>query len=370
MPGAEAFFHSGGSTGGPALPRVHRQSRRRMRPWARPPRGGRADRVAAPAARARHHLAGDARHPLGGLVRGGRPRLRGTARARGPRSSSWACRWAPPSRSGWPSCAGTGWPGWCSSTRRSPPTPRSSPGWRPCSGASCRQSKGIGATSEGRRPRTRLRPDTGPGRRLPWGSCGSSPASGWATCSAAGAGLPQHRRPRGGPGQRWRILRAALPAGQLTVRELGNSYHVATLDNDADADLRGQPGVRPRPQPRRAGVRGWTEAMAGEDRRRGGHLARPGRPVQHPGGRRRRRRPGRSGRNCPAPDQRHLERTGQPTPGSTDTVTRSSARRRTRIRPRPTAIRHTRAAQRPGRAGRGRPGRRPTLRREWDPVPA
>jgi carboxylesterase len=31
-----------------------------------------------------------------------------------------------------------------------------------------------------------------------------------------------------------RILRAALPAGQLTVRECGNSYHVATLDNDAD----------------------------------------------------------------------------------------------------------------------------------------
>jgi hypothetical protein len=31
-----------------------------------------------------------------------------------------------------------------------------------------------------------------------------------------------------------RILQAALPAGQLTVRECGNSYHVATLDNDAD----------------------------------------------------------------------------------------------------------------------------------------
>jgi carboxylesterase len=31
-----------------------------------------------------------------------------------------------------------------------------------------------------------------------------------------------------------RILEAALPSGQLTVRELGNSYHVATLDNDAD----------------------------------------------------------------------------------------------------------------------------------------
>ena len=31
-----------------------------------------------------------------------------------------------------------------------------------------------------------------------------------------------------------RILREALRAGQLTARELGNSYHVATLDNDAD----------------------------------------------------------------------------------------------------------------------------------------
>jgi carboxylesterase len=30
------------------------------------------------------------------------------------------------------------------------------------------------------------------------------------------------------------MLQAKLPAGQLTVRELGNSYHVATLDNDAD----------------------------------------------------------------------------------------------------------------------------------------
>jgi carboxylesterase len=31
-----------------------------------------------------------------------------------------------------------------------------------------------------------------------------------------------------------RLLRDALPAGQLTVRELANSYHVATLDNDAE----------------------------------------------------------------------------------------------------------------------------------------
>jgi carboxylesterase len=30
------------------------------------------------------------------------------------------------------------------------------------------------------------------------------------------------------------ILRAALPASQMTVRECGNSYHVATIDNDAE----------------------------------------------------------------------------------------------------------------------------------------
>jgi carboxylesterase len=35
-----------------------------------------------------------------------------------------------------------------------------------------------------------------------------------------------------GPGS-MRILRAALPEGQLMIREMGNSFHVATLDNDA-----------------------------------------------------------------------------------------------------------------------------------------
>jgi carboxylesterase len=31
-----------------------------------------------------------------------------------------------------------------------------------------------------------------------------------------------------------RVLRAALPERQLTIRDLGNSFHVATLDNDAE----------------------------------------------------------------------------------------------------------------------------------------
>lgn len=35
------------------------------------------------------------------------------------------------------------------------------------------------------------------------------------------------------------VLRAALPAGQLDVRDLRNSYHVATLDNDADVIFTG-----------------------------------------------------------------------------------------------------------------------------------
>lgn len=35
------------------------------------------------------------------------------------------------------------------------------------------------------------------------------------------------------------VLRAALPDGQLDVRELRNSYHVATLDNDAEVIFTG-----------------------------------------------------------------------------------------------------------------------------------
>jgi carboxylesterase len=35
------------------------------------------------------------------------------------------------------------------------------------------------------------------------------------------------------------VLRAALPAGQLEVRDCQDSYHVATLDNDADAIFTG-----------------------------------------------------------------------------------------------------------------------------------
>jgi carboxylesterase len=36
-----------------------------------------------------------------------------------------------------------------------------------------------------------------------------------------------------------KLLRDAIPARQLEVRELANSYHVATLDNDADAIFAG-----------------------------------------------------------------------------------------------------------------------------------
>jgi carboxylesterase len=36
-----------------------------------------------------------------------------------------------------------------------------------------------------------------------------------------------------------KLLQEAVPAGQLEVRELANSFHVATLDNDADAIFAG-----------------------------------------------------------------------------------------------------------------------------------
>jgi carboxylesterase len=36
-----------------------------------------------------------------------------------------------------------------------------------------------------------------------------------------------------------RALLAGLPGGQVTVRELSDSYHVATLDNDAQTIFEG-----------------------------------------------------------------------------------------------------------------------------------
>jgi carboxylesterase len=35
------------------------------------------------------------------------------------------------------------------------------------------------------------------------------------------------------------VLRRSLPAGQLTVRDCPDSFHVATLDNDAEAIFTG-----------------------------------------------------------------------------------------------------------------------------------
>ena len=72
-----------------------------------------------------------------------------------------------------------------------------------------------------------------------WGV--TDPASGRG--HAAGARLPQHRRPRGRAGQHARAARRPA-ASQVTVRECPDSYHVATLDNDAESHLRGQRGVR------------------------------------------------------------------------------------------------------------------------------
>ena len=66
---------------GPALPRVHRKPGVAAA-LGRPARRRRADRLPPPAARPRHHLAGHGAYPLGGLVRGGGPGIRGTARAR------------------------------------------------------------------------------------------------------------------------------------------------------------------------------------------------------------------------------------------------------------------------------------------------
>ena len=63
----------------------------------------RAHRPAAPAARARHHLAGDGPHPVAGLVRRGGAGVRRAARALAGSSWSAGSRWAARWRCGWPS---------------------------------------------------------------------------------------------------------------------------------------------------------------------------------------------------------------------------------------------------------------------------
>ena len=58
-----------------------------------------------------------------------------------------------------------------------------------------------------------------------------------------------------------RVLRAALPAAQLTVRELRRQLPRGHPGQRCRPDLRRQPGVCPRPQPRRPGMRGGARAM-------------------------------------------------------------------------------------------------------------
>ena len=84
---------------------------------------------------------------------------------------------------------------------------------------------------EGRRQRAQLRPGAGPGRGNPAAAVEADPAAAGEVTQPVLVFLSTTDHVVGPASMR--VLRAALPAAQLTVRECADSYHVATLDNDA-----------------------------------------------------------------------------------------------------------------------------------------
>ena len=165
----------------------------------------------------------------------------------------------PPSRSGWPNGAGTGGR---AGARQSHADRRLQACLPAGARAQLRRAVDQGDRErhqEGRRARTRLRPDTG--RRPP------SLARLWKLTrqrlgerDPARAGVPQHRRPRGGPSQP--ADPAGRPARDTADRpRVGNSYHVATLDNDADEIFAGSLEFVRSPTAAPGGMReGWARS--------------------------------------------------------------------------------------------------------------
>ena len=157
-------------------------------------------------------------------------------RAGASRSSYSACPWAAASRCGWPDPRRRG-------ARPGPGQPVAGPGHqavpaRP--GTQARDQVAAGHRErhlQARRTRARLRPGAGPGRGHAAEAVerdGQEPEPG----HPAGTRLPEHRRSRRRPGQHARAAGRAAP-DQVTVRECTDSYHVATLDNDAEAIFEG-----------------------------------------------------------------------------------------------------------------------------------
>ena len=91
---------------------------------------------------------------------------------------------------------------------------------------------------EAGRDRGRVRPGSRSRRPPPCRACGGSPSRLWRLVSQPVLVYRSLQDHVVGPAS-LEALRAALPDGRLEVRELADSYHVATLDNDAEAIFKG-----------------------------------------------------------------------------------------------------------------------------------
>ena len=228
MPGAEAFAHDGGPTG-VLLCHGFTGSPQSLRPWAEYLAAAGLSVSLPRLPGSRHHLAGDGQDALGRLVRRGRPGLRraagsvrgdlpdgpvhgrlpGAAAGRAPRPGGSRARAGQSVGHGRQQAAVRSHPG-CSST------------WFP-------RSRASPATS-----RTRTASEAGYDR-TPVKAAATLPGL-WKTTQQHLAELTQpvlvfHSTTDHvvGPAS-LKLLRQALPPNQLEVRELADSYHVATLD--------------------------------------------------------------------------------------------------------------------------------------------
>ena len=250
MPGAEPFRHEGGRTSARCCATASPARRRRCAPGREHLADAGLTVAAAAAARPRHDRGGGEPHPLGGLVRRGRA-------APGPSCASaatqvfvmglsmggtLALRLAEEHGD---EIAGLVLVNPSLLTKRPdrfllPVLRLVMPSW-------------PGIASDIKKPgvsRAGLRPHPAQGRLPARASCGCTTRADLGKVTQPLLVLRSHRGPRRRAGQRPAAAGEGRPRPTSARSLLEDSYHVATLDNDAPADLRGQSGVRPTAHPR------------------------------------------------------------------------------------------------------------------------
>ena len=235
---AEPFAPDGGPIGVVRQPRLHRHAREHAALGRSPGRGG-LHRPAAAAARARRHLAGDQPDPLAAVVRrrssAPTPSSPRGATPSSPSACRWAARWSP----GWPSSTGDAIaglvlvnPAYAHPALRRQASPRTSRGGQVAARPSA-------ATS--RSPASRSRRTTAPRWSRSRRCCKlwKMTVADLARVTRADPHVPHRARTTSSTA----VGEAAQGRRHLDRRSaeimLENSYHVATLDNDAEQIFEG-----------------------------------------------------------------------------------------------------------------------------------